>query len=523
MGTIGTVQRDRVTPSTKPTRTRRARRENGLRIVVALASILSLGLTGASWCLVHQALGGFTISQALGLDFPRSSGGAMNILLIGLDSRKDQDGNDLPPEILDKLHAGDSDSGGYNTNTLILAHISADNRVAAFSIPRDDYVAVDDIPGYSHVKIKEAYGLKKADTEQKLVDKGVVDQHQLETQGREAGRAATLAAVRNLTGVPIDYFAEISLASFYDLAAGLGGVEVCLNQPVSDDYSGADFPAGRQTLDAEQALAFVRQRRGLGNGDLDRTHRQQAFLVAVMRKLKDQGSFTDVTKLDTLMGIARRDIVLSSGWSDEQFRRIGQIAGGSVEYRTLPVLRYDNVEGQDVNIVDPDAIKAEVAAVFSGDATTAPAQAKPSSTIDVINAGGTTGLAAMVEKELTGRGYTPGQVRNPFTGEPHDTAIDYGPGAATDAQTLANSLRINSSPRLDTTQEPGQIRVILGPDYTLPPGFDQSDTAPSADNAAASEASAPTPTPDPGQPLDGWHSVRRLARHRARGILAHCC
>jgi LCP family protein required for cell wall assembly len=502
VGTIGTVQRHHVTASTKPTRTRTARGRNGLRIVVALASILTLALTGASWCLVHQALGGFTISQALGLDFPRSGDGAMNILLIGLDSRKDQDGNDLPPEILDKLHAGDSDSGGYNTNTLILAHISADNRVVAFSIPRDDYVAVDDIPGYSHVKIKEAYGLKKADTEQKLVDKGVVDQHQLETQGREAGRAATLAAVRNLTGVPIDYFAEISLASFYDLAAGLGGVEVCLNQPVSDDYSGADFPAGRQTLNAEQALAFVRQRHGLGNGDLDRTHRQQAFLVAVMQKLKDQDSFTDVTKLDTLMGIARKDIVLSKGWSDEQFRRIGQIAGGSVEYRTLPVLRYDTVDGQDVNIVDPDAIKAEVAAAFNGDTAATTTETKPSSTVDVINAGGTTGLAATVAQELSGRGYTPVQVRNPFTGEPHDTGIDYGSGAATDAQTLAHSLGINSSPRLDTTQEPGHIRVILGADYTLPPSFDQSDTAPSAVNAA-SDASAPTPTPDPGQALGG--------------------
>ena len=67
MGTIGTVQRHHVTASTKPTRTARGR--NALRIVVALASILTLALTGASWCLVHQALGGFTISQALGLDF----------------------------------------------------------------------------------------------------------------------------------------------------------------------------------------------------------------------------------------------------------------------------------------------------------------------------------------------------------------------------------------------------------------------------------------------------------------------
>jgi LCP family protein required for cell wall assembly len=502
VSTISAVQRHQVTPSTKPTRTNTARGVKVLRILVALASILALSLTGASWCLVHQALGGFAISQALGLDFPRSGDGAMNILLIGLDSRKDQDGNDLPPEILDKLHAGDSDSGGYNTNALILVHISADNRVVAFSIPRDDYVAVDGIPGYSHVKIKEAYGRKKADTEQKLVDKGVVDQHQLETQGREAGRAATLAAVRNLTGVPIDYFAEIGLASFYDLAAGLGGVEVCLNQPVSDDYSGADFPAGRRKLNAEQALAFVRQRHGLDNGDLDRTHRQQAFLVAVMRKLKDQGSFTDLSKLDSLIDIARKDIVLSKGWSDEQFRRIGEIAGGSVEYRTLPVLRYDTVDGQDVNIVDPDAIKAQVTAAFDGGATSTTTNTQPSSTVDVINAGNTEGLAATIAKELSRRGYTDGQVRSPFSGEPRDTGIDYGSGAATDAQTLATLVGINSSPRLDATQEPGHIRVILGADYTLPPSFGQSDTARNAVNAA-SDAPAPTPTPDPGQPLDG--------------------
>ena len=53
-----------------------------------------------------------------------------------------------------------------------------------------------------------------------------------------------MSAVRDLTGVPIDHFAEIHLAGFYDLTDALGGVEVCLNQPVSEDYSGADFPGG---------------------------------------------------------------------------------------------------------------------------------------------------------------------------------------------------------------------------------------------------------------------------------------
>ena len=95
--------------------------------------------------------------------------------------------------------------------------------------------------------------------------------------------------MRTLTGQPIDYFAEVNLAGFYDLAESLGGVEVCLNHAVYDEYSGADFPAGLQTLDAAQALAFVRQRHGLENGDLDRTHRQQAFLLSISHQLQQAG------------------------------------------------------------------------------------------------------------------------------------------------------------------------------------------------------------------------------------------
>ena len=78
----------------------------------------------------------------------------------------------------------------------------------------------------------------------------------------------------------------------------------------------------------------------------------------------------------------------------------------------------------------------------------------------------------MVEN-TTSHGYTAGEVRKPFTGEPTDTEIDYGAGAATDAQTRRPQCGIDTPSRLDTRQEPGQIRVTLGPDYTLPPGFGQ--------------------------------------------------
>lgn len=480
--------------------------------MIGLASVVVLMLTGLAYSQAHGLLNGITVSQALGSDEPRSSGGAMNILLIGLDSRKDQQGNELPDELLDKLHAGDSDSGGYNTNTLILVHISADDQVVAFSIPRDDYVAVSGIKGYTNIKIKEAYGLTKAQTEQKLVDEGISDRGELERAGREAGRKATIRAVRNLTGQPIDYFAEVNLASFYHLADSLGGIDVCLNHAVHDEYSGANFPAGPQTLNAEQALAFVRQRHGLENGDLDRTHRQQAFLLSVMHQLQQSGSFTDLDKFKRLMGVARQDIVLSEGWGEDQFRRMAALAGGSVEFRTLPVVRYDTINGQDVNIVDPAKIRKEIARAIGGDAAVATTSAvpqplpppNPQTVVSIVNASDTSGLASQAASLLGKHDFTVDEVRDRESGEPIDTVITYGPGGQTDAQSVASVLGVENAPQATSALATDHVRVVLGQGYDIPP--DQTQTQ---DVVATSTTGQGwydvdvTPTPDQGAPIDG--------------------
>ncbi|BBX76052.1 hypothetical protein MSHI_39580 [Mycobacterium shinjukuense] len=482
---------------------------------MSLVSAVALLGTGTGYWVAHGALGGLTISQALTAQDPRSTGNTMNILLIGLDSRKDQEGNDLPQSILNQLHAGDSDQGGYNTNTLILVHVGADGRVVAFSIPRDDWVPFNGVPGYTHIKIKEAYGLTKQYVAQQLADQGVSSQRELETRGREAGRAATLRAVRSLTGLPIDYFAEINLAGFYDLAQTLGGVEVCLNHAVYDSYSGADFPAGRQRLNASQALAFVRQRHGLDNGDLDRTHRQQAFLASVMRELQASGTFTNLDRLDSLMAVARKDVVLSAGWDEDLFRRMGGLAGGPaenrVEFRTLPVVRYDNIDGQDVNIIDAAAIKAEIAAALGtappATPTSTATKPNPATVVDVINTGSISGMATRVSNALRKQGYTAGEVRDHAYGDPTDTTIAYGAGAETDARNAATLLGLDAPGRPDPSIAPGHIRVTVDTNFSLPTPDETQPTATTTTSTYplynGGGTSTTYPTPDQGKPIDG--------------------
>lgn len=363
------------------------------RLAVALCSAVILCAVGLAWGTATHVAGGFGRSGALA-GGPASTGGAENILLMGLDTRKDRDGNNLSPDILKQLHAGDGDEGGYNTNTLILVHIPADRKnIVAFSIPRDDLVDVDGLD-VSQAKIKEAYGRKKAMVEDQLTAQGVTDQATLESRGREAGRVETIQTVRQLTGVPIDRFAEVSLVGFYDIAKALGGIDVCLNHSVRDSYSGARFPAGHQHLNASQSLAFVRQRHGLDNGDLDRTHRQQAFLLSVLHQVQSTGMLTDPGKLNRLSTALNNDVVLSDGWDLMSWGQ--QMLGPSdqrVSFRTLPVERYDTVDGQDVNIIDVATVREQIQTAFGMKAPSSTAPRSGDGSSSSASATSTTGSA----------------------------------------------------------------------------------------------------------------------------------
>ncbi len=438
------------------------------RAAGAVASVLVLVSTGLAWGAQRELGSGLTRSDAIdAVGDDTSTHGDTNILLIGLDSRKGMDGNDLPAQfVTEALHAGDSDVGGYNTNTLILLHVPGDgSRATAVAIPRDDYVAV---PGYGKRKIKEAYGLAKADADTELLAQGVTDPAEREREARDAGRRSTLKTVQNLLQVPIDHFAEVNLVGFYDIAQALGPLEVCLNAAVDDPYSGAHFPAGRQFLDASQALSFVRQRHGLDNGDLDRTHRQQAFLSAVIANLKSTGVFGNVGKLRGLAAAVRNDIVIDARLDPVAFSmRNRNLTSGGVDFYTLPIEGFDKVDGQDVNVVDPDRLRREVGRLFAGPPESspsavpaAPAAPDPRITVDVHNGTGIDGLAASTLAALTARGFPAGSVATAAgTGV---TTVDYGPGGQATAAALAGALGAPARP--DSSVAADHVRIVVGRD-----------------------------------------------------------
>ncbi len=476
------------------------------RVVAVVASFAVVASTGVAWATLRDLTQGITTSNALTgapTGTSRSKDGSVNILLVGLDSRKDQTGNDLPPAILDQLHAGDGSEGGYNTNTLIVMHIPNDgSTVSAFSIPRDDYVPVRDIPNNDHVKIKEAYGLKKAATEDAMSKQGVTDRKTLENAGREAGRTETVQTVQDFLGISIDHFAEVNLAGFYDMASALDGVEVCLNHPVQDSYSGADFPAGHQTLNAAQALAFVRQRHGLTNGDLDRTHRQQAFLASVTHKLSSAGTFTNIGKLQGLLDVAKRDVVISAGWDISTFiQQATNLTGGNVQFATLPIERYGTKDGQDVNIVDVAKVQKEVRVAFGLEPAAPPIPAAApalTSTVDVLDGDGRPGLATGVSEALVGAGLPAGTIGGSTA---VTTAVSYGPGAQLDAAAIASLLGgVVAAP--DPALPADRVSVVLGKEFV--PAADLAQRAAALKNPPPAAATTTTDPAGPqGLPVDG--------------------
>src|SRR6202012_5272814 len=194
-------------------------------VATALAVMVVIG-TGVAWNNVRAFEDGIFHMSAPSLG-KGGDDGAIDILLVGLDSRTDAHGNPLSPQELADLKAGDETA--TNTDTIILVRIPDNGKSAtAISIPRDTYVSA---PGLGKTKINGVYGQTKEEKRVSLVESGVAPA-EAEAQGTEAGRDAVIKTVADLTGVTVDHYAEIGLLGFSLITDALGGVNVCLKEPV---------------------------------------------------------------------------------------------------------------------------------------------------------------------------------------------------------------------------------------------------------------------------------------------------
>lgn len=328
-----------------------------LRTAVAMLSAVVLVGTGYGFALYRGVSDGLVTSRALGDRPPAGLDEAFTALVVGIDSRTDSAGDPLPPEVLAELRAGE-DEGQFNTDTVILLHVPAGAQASAsaVSIPRDSFVELTGDLG-EH-KINSAYrrGMSAAE------DAGAGT----EREQREAGRRALVGTVEELTGVAVDHFAEINLAGFVEITDAVGGVPVCLNAAVREERAGIDLPAGRQVVSGGDALAFVRQRRDLPEGDLDRVTRQQAFLAGLARTALAPGALADPARVDALIRAVTRYVVLDRSWDLERLvSQLRRTAGSEISFSTIPTGRPDldtPVDGVAVEI-DPAQVQEYVAGI----------------------------------------------------------------------------------------------------------------------------------------------------------------
>lgn len=318
---------------------RKARKRRWPRILIAVGVFLALvvaGLGGLIW--QRQSAYNGNIDRVKGV-MPGAGAkrpgpnvtGTENWLLVGSDSRADAG------------TTGDGATvwkpGRQRTDTIMLLHLPADRSKAyMISFPRDSWV---DIPGYGNQKINAAFSF--------------------------GGPKLLIETVESFTGIRVDHYGAIDFAGFKSMTDALGGVTVDIKENVYDPARKVHWTAGRQKLDGEKALLFVRQRYNLPNGDFDRIRRQQAFLGALAKQAADGGTVTNPLKLDRFLSAFTKSISVDEGVSASKLRSLAlslrHLHASDATFMTTPY-RGTGMRGkQSVVLLDPAKAKALFEAV----------------------------------------------------------------------------------------------------------------------------------------------------------------
>jgi LCP family protein required for cell wall assembly len=454
-----------------------------------LCAVLSLVLlcgSGYAWASYQHFTSGLTQVDAIpGSTQPGGKdldGAAENILLVGDDHRP----ANASPQELALLSTG-QDGGSTNTDTMMVLHLPAGGGApTVISFPRDSWV---DIPGFGKGKLNSAFADGSA-----------------RGGGDAGGMRLLITTIQRLTGLTIDHFVRVSLLGFYDIANVLGPIQVCLTHPARDSYSGIDLPAGVSTLDAKQALSFVRQRHGLLRGDLDREVRQQYFLSTELHKILSAGTLLNPAKTQALLSAVSSSMETDTGFDVLGLAgRFSSLSADKVTYTTIPVRGTPTItdrNGNDVSIVSVDlaALPGFIDGILGTPSTSSgrsadPTGATPSApdpasiAVQVLNATGRTGLAATETAALARLGFhTLPPANRPVQ---RTTTITYPTSEQARAQAIAADV---PGARLQASSAAAHVTLVLGTD-----GAAVTSGITAAGPAATNTGTTAGPSPKPGQ------------------------
>ncbi|EFE83555.1 transcriptional regulator [Streptomyces albidoflavus] len=250
----------------------------GRRVKVGLITFLvaALVVSVGTYMWASSKLRG-EVDLAKVIERPEEGEGT-NYLIVGSDSRDGMTDDDKK-----RLHTGSAE--GKRTDSMMILHVGSNGNTMV-SLPRDSEVEIPSFKGSESGKLFPAQGRRV----------------KLNAAYAEDGPELLVRTVEYNTGLRIDHYAEIGFGGFANIVDALGGVEMDIPKAFKDKKSGADFQAGKQTLDGEQALAFVRTRYAFAGSDLDRTKNQQKFLATLANQAATPSTVLNPFRLYPTLG-----------------------------------------------------------------------------------------------------------------------------------------------------------------------------------------------------------------------------
>ncbi|MEU2248198.1 LCP family protein [Streptomyces sp. NPDC019224] len=330
-------------PGRRKRKAPKSRRKKALLWTGGTMAFVLVGLSAGGYWLYQRLNGNINtvdIGDAGNKDVVTANA-PINILIIGTDRRTGK-GNE---------GYGDKGSVGH-ADTTILFHVSEDRTNAtAMSIPRDLITDIPEcttrledgsektIPALRHVRFNRSLG--EAD--------------------RNPG--CTMKTVQELTGVKIDHFMMVDFNAVKTLSTAVGGVKICLDHAIDDPKSHLKLPAGPNTVQGEDALAYVRTRHAYSNeSDLDRIKGQQQFMGSMIRQAKSDDTLTSPTKLFKLADAATKALTVDKPIGDVKklsalAKEITRTNTKNITFVTMPVI--DNPDEPEPVTVVPHPTQAE--------------------------------------------------------------------------------------------------------------------------------------------------------------------